>query len=93
MSSSSPAAGFTSPSNEKHKGIADALYAKCRNDFPADHLFYQTDLLKLGVIPGDNVGLLVEVAQSLVNQSLFRLSHGKDDRLVWQVVPKEEAAK
>lgn len=80
-------------SKDHLKELAEVLYAKCSNEFPADHHFYQTDLVKLNVVPGNDIPLLLEVAQSLVNQNLLRLSHGKDDRLVWTVISKEDAAK
>ncbi|KMU79462.1 DNA-directed RNA polymerase 3 subunit RPC6 [Coccidioides immitis RMSCC 3703] len=53
----------------------------------------QQDLLGLGVIPNNDVALLMKCAQSLVAQSLFRLLHGKDDRLAWKVVEQSDAEK
>ena len=48
--------------------LAARLYDECLNTFPADHLFNQQELLGLGVIPKDDIAVLLQCAQSLVNQ-------------------------
>lgn len=73
------------------KKLSAALYAKCVSDFPPDHLFYQQDLLSLGVIPDGNLNLLLECAQLLVQQNLFGIFFGKDDRLAWRVRSQSDA--
>ena len=73
--------------------LAAGLYAECRSTFPPDHLFYQQDLVSLGVIPNNDLSLLMQCAQSLVDQGLFRLLHGKDERLAWKLIAQEDAAK
>jgi len=73
--------------------IASKLYEECRNNYDPDQLFYQQDLLNMGVIPGNDLSLLLQCTQWLVDQKLFRLLHGKDDRLAWKVISQEDAEK
>jgi len=75
------------------KELASKLYDACVEQFDADHSFYQQDLLSVSVIPNDDVMLLLECAQSLVNQKLFRLLEGQNKRLVWRIVAREDAEK
>lgn len=74
-------------------GLASALYEKCLSDFSPDHLFYQQDLSSLGVVPNDDLTLLMKCTQILVDRSLFRLLHGKDGRLAWKVIAQSDAEK
>ncbi|KMP04616.1 DNA-directed RNA polymerase III subunit RPC6 [Coccidioides immitis RMSCC 2394] len=90
---SSSSAGPRAKASKDVNELASVLYDKCISGFSADHLFYQQDLLGLGVIPNNDVALLMKCAQSLVDQSLFRLLHGKDDRLAWKVVEQSDAEK
>ncbi|EEH36392.1 DNA-directed RNA polymerase III subunit RPC6 [Paracoccidioides lutzii Pb01] len=76
-----------------HKELASALYARCLSDFPPDHLFYQQDLLNLGIIPKNDLSLLMKCAQSLVDQSLMRILYGNDDRLAWKIIAQADAEK
>jgi DNA-directed RNA polymerase III subunit RPC6 len=71
--------------------IAAELYEACRTKFPADYLFYQQDLLKLGLIPDNDLALLLQCTQSLVDQNLFRTLQDKDDRLAWKIISQEDA--
>lgn len=73
--------------------LAAKLYDECLNTFPADYFFYQQDLLGLGVIPKDDIAVLLQCAQSLVDQKLFRLHQGKNDRLAWKLISREDAEK
>ncbi|KAJ5109412.1 hypothetical protein N7456_006087 [Penicillium angulare] len=75
------------------KELASQLYDACADQFSTDHTFYQQDLLSLGVIPNDDLSLLLECAQSLVNQKLFRLLEAQNKRLVWRLVGREDAEK
>ncbi|KAJ5929786.1 hypothetical protein N7454_006736 [Penicillium verhagenii] len=75
------------------KELASQLYDACADQFEADHSFYQQDLLSVSVIPNNDVSLLLECAQSLVNQKLFRLLEGQNKRLVWRIVAREDAEK
>lgn len=73
--------------------LASALYDRCISEFSSDHLFYQQDLLSLNVVPDNDLALLLRCTQSLVDQSLFRLLQGKDDRLAWKVIEQSDAEK
>ncbi|PYH43590.1 RPC34 RNA polymerase subunit family protein [Aspergillus saccharolyticus JOP 1030-1] len=69
------------------------LYDACLKNFPPDHLFYQQDLLGLGIVPKNDLALLLQCTQSLVDQKLFRLLQGKNDRLAWKIISREDAEK
>ena len=73
--------------------LAHKLYDACLSNYPSDHLFYQQDLLGLDVVPKDDLALLLQCTQSLVDQKLFRLLHGKNDRLAWKIISREDADK
>lgn len=73
--------------------LASKLYDACLNGFASDHLFYQQDLLKLKLIPKNDVALLLQCTQLLVDQKLFRLLQGKNDRLAWKIISREDAEK
>ncbi|EDN07962.1 DNA-directed RNA polymerase III [Histoplasma capsulatum] len=77
----------------EHKELASALYARCLSNFPPDHLFYQQDLVGLGIIPNNDLSLLMKCAQSLVDQSLMRMLYGNDDRLAWKIIAQSDAEK
>lgn len=73
--------------------LASKLYDACLRNYSSDHLFYQQDLLGLGVVPKNDLALLLQCTQSLVDQRLFRLLQGKNDRLVWKIISREDADK
>ncbi|KAK2743883.1 34-kDa subunit of RNA polymerase III (C) [Myotisia sp. PD_48] len=73
--------------------LATAIYDRCLSDFPQDRLFHQQDLLGLGIIPNDDLSLLLTCTQVLVDQSLFRLLQTKDDRLAWKIIAQSDAEK
>lgn len=75
------------------QSLAMKLYDQCLSSFPADHLFYQQDLLGLGVIPNEDLALLLRCTQILVDQSLLRLLQAKDDRLAWKIIAQSDAEK
>ncbi|CAG8947405.1 unnamed protein product [Penicillium salamii] len=72
--------------------LASKLYDTCVSEFDPDHLFYQNDFLNLKIIPGNDLALLLECAQSLVDQNLFRLLQ-KDGKLTWRLIDREDAEK
>ncbi|KAL1953938.1 hypothetical protein VTO42DRAFT_2016 [Malbranchea cinnamomea] len=80
-------------SSKDPEELASALYEKCVSDFAPDHLFYQQDLMGLGVIPNNDLALLMKCAQILVDKSLLRMLHGRDDRLAWKVIAQSDAEK
>lgn len=84
---------MTSSSGGSAAELASRLYDECLNNFPADHLFYQQDLLGLDVVPGGDLTLLLQCTQLLVDQKLFRLHQGKNDRLAWKLISREDAEK
>lgn len=73
--------------------LASELYDACLGSFVPDQLFYQQDLLGLGVVPNNDLSLLLQCTQSLVDQRLFRLLQGKDERLAWKIISREDAEK
>ncbi|KAL2864933.1 RPC34 RNA polymerase subunit family protein [Aspergillus lucknowensis] len=73
--------------------LASRLYDACISQFSHDHLFYQQDLLGLEILPSNDLPLLLQCTQSLVDQKLFRLLQGKNDRLAWKIIPREDAEK
>ncbi|KAF7594380.1 34-kDa subunit of RNA polymerase III (C) [Aspergillus hancockii] len=73
--------------------LASKIYEHCLNNYPPDQLFYQQDLLGLGIVPKSDLALLLQCTQSLVNQKLFRLLQGKNDRLAWKIISREDAEK
>ncbi|KAI9925728.1 hypothetical protein ASPWEDRAFT_42390 [Aspergillus wentii DTO 134E9] len=74
-------------------GLASKIYEACLGNFSPDHLFYQQDLLGLGIVPKNDLALLLQCTQSLVDQKLFRLLQGKNDRLAWKLISREDAEK
>ncbi|PYI05683.1 DNA-directed RNA polymerase III subunit Rpc34 [Aspergillus sclerotiicarbonarius CBS 121057] len=81
------------PSGASVTELAARLYDACVNQFPSDHLFYQQDLLGLNIVPKNDLALLLQCTQSLVDQKLFRLLQGKNDRLAWKIISREDAEK
>jgi DNA-directed RNA polymerase III subunit RPC6 len=73
--------------------LASRLYDACLSKFAIDHLFYQQDLLGLDILPKNDLPLLLQCTQSLVDQKLLRLLQGKNDRLAWKIIPREDAEK
>ncbi|KAI9680979.1 MAG: 34-kDa subunit of RNA polymerase III (C) [Trizodia sp. TS-e1964] len=73
------------------KELQNALY-QCCSEEDSERLFYQADLMGMGVIPGNDARLLMSCAQALVNEGLLKiLTH--QDTVVWKVVKKEDANK
>ncbi|THC98711.1 hypothetical protein EYZ11_001774 [Aspergillus tanneri] len=79
------------PSGGSVTELASKLYDACLAKFSPDHLFYQQELLGLGIIPKSDLPLLLQCTQSLVDQKLFRLLQGKNDRLAWKIISREDA--
>ncbi|KAL8822997.1 MAG: hypothetical protein Q9191_006278 [Dirinaria sp. TL-2023a] len=73
------------------KELQNALYASCASQ-PADKIFDQHDLLALGVIPRDDLGLLLSCTRQLTKEGLLKVMT-KDGVACWRVVKKEDAAK
>lgn len=92
MASSSAGAAKGGASKDAN-ALANALYDKCISDYSPDHLFYQQDLQKLDVVASHDLALLMQCAQILVDRNLFRMLHGRDDRLAWKVIEQSDAEK
>ncbi|KAJ5109696.1 hypothetical protein N7532_002341 [Penicillium argentinense] len=72
--------------------LASKLYDACADNHDPDTLLYQHDLIDLGVLPSDDIALLLQCTQSLVDQKLFRLHQGQG-RIGWKLIPREDAEK
>jgi DNA-directed RNA polymerase III subunit RPC6 len=70
-SSSGPAAG--SQGDELVQELKTKLYDLCRTTEESSTVFRQDDLLALNVIPDNDVKLLLQVAQRLCDEKLFKL--------------------
>ncbi|KAL3479042.1 RNA polymerase Rpc34 [Aspergillus californicus] len=81
------------PSGGSVTELAARLYEACLEKFPIDHLFYQQELLGLDILPKSDLPLLLQCTQSLVDQKLFRLHQGKNERLAWKLINREDAEK
>lgn len=81
------------PSGSSINELASRLYDECLKRYDSDHLFYQQDLLGLGVIERNNLPLLLQCTQLLVDQKLFRLLQGQNNRLAWKIISREDAEK
>jgi hypothetical protein len=88
----SPGAGLSSSKSTNLTDLPKELYTQCLNRFPPEKLLFQQDLLKLKVIPNDSLEVLVQCAQALTNQNLFRV-YTVNDRIAWRAVKEEDAAK
>ena len=73
------------------KELQNALYASCASQ-PAEKIFDQHDLLALGVIPKDDLGLLLSCTRQLTKEGLLKVMT-KNGAACWRVVKKEDAAK
>lgn len=73
--------------------LASALYEKCVSDFSSDHLFYQHDLMKLGVVSKSDLALLLNCAQILVDRDLFRVHEAREGRIAWKIIAQSDADK
>lgn len=73
--------------------LAAKLYDACLEQFEPDQLLNQQDLFGLGVIPKDELSLLLQVTQSLVDQKLFRTHQVQGGRLAWKLISREDAEK
>ena len=77
--------GYT---EDQIQNLALQLHDQCSSNFPSEHLFYQEDLLGLGVIY--DLQVLLSCTQYLVDQKLLRLLQ-KNNRLAWKVITREDA--
>lgn len=73
------------------KELQNALYARCAN-IGADAVFTQQDLLALGIIPNQDINLLLTCINQLMKEGLLKVLK-KDSAVCWKVIKKEDAAK
>ena len=74
--------------------LKKSLYEAC-TPFTASNprmTFHQSDLLDLEIIPNDSAALLMEVAQALCNDKLFKIVMSGDG-MGWKLRTVEEAKK
>ncbi|KAH8813153.1 RNA polymerase Rpc34 [Xylogone sp. PMI_703] len=74
--------------------LKNAIYEGCTSimeDDP-DAVFHQQDLLDFGVIPKDDVALLLKVAQALADEKLFKIVMDQEG-VGWKYRTQEEAKK
>lgn len=86
--------GLASASSEDSQimNLKEKLYEQCK-EAEAQTVFSQTDLLEYRVIPGDNLSLLLQVAQQLCNEKLFKLVRHASSSAGWVCRSRDDAAK
>ncbi|KAJ5895602.1 hypothetical protein N7495_007293 [Penicillium taxi] len=73
--------------------LASQLYDACSNLYDTDYMISQKDLQALGIIPTNDLDLLLQCTQHLVNQKLFRLLEGQGKTVSWGLVSRGDAEK
>lgn len=73
--------------------LKNAVYEACVPTAELDHkhVFDQHHLLALGIIPNNDIEILLAVAQSLVNEKLFKVV--QSDTMGWRLRSVEDAKK
>lgn len=73
--------------------LKTAVYAACLPTAQLDpkHVFDQNHLIALGIVPGNDVEILLAVAQALVNEKLFKVV--QSDTMGWRLRSVEDAKK
>ena len=71
-------------------GLKAALYEMVKED--VGQMYRQSDLLDLGVIPGNDAVVLLKVAQALVDEKLFKMVHDGAN-IAWMARSQEDAKK
>lgn len=91
--SSTPTPGPST--NQKKHPVGDALYNWCRGqEKDAGEIFTQQELRGSGLIPNDNLHILLEAVQYLCNKRLFKVHDIKGQTAVgYELVEEEVAAK
>jgi hypothetical protein len=77
--------------NDLVTDLKDKLYDCCSEEDPGV-VFRQEDLLQMGVIPSNDLMLLIQVAQRLCDEKLFKLVR-EGTAAGWMCRSKEDAAK
>lgn len=73
--------------------LKNAVYEACLATAELDpkYVFDQHHLISLGIIPANDVDILLKVAQSLVNEKLFKVV--QSDTMGWRLRSVEDAKK
>jgi len=74
---------------------AEALYSWCRENYEIGHVFDQAELLSAGIIPDQDIHILLAATTYLVKNSLFKLHDFKNagGGIGWELISQERAAK
>jgi hypothetical protein len=87
------ATSSTADDSAKLQILKDALYEEMRQHGSETRLFTQNDLLDLGIIPNNNVVLLVRAVQGLTDDKLLVGTTNHHAGLAWRWRSREEAKK
>ncbi len=69
------------------------LYNWCRVNYDEEHILSQKDLLEGDIIPNKDPNVLIKVAQSLIDQRLFRTHDLRSGGIGWKIVSHVSAQK
>lgn len=81
--------------NDQITVLKNRIYEQCA-EYAADDpfvVFRQADLLAMDIIPGDDPGLLMAVAQKLFDEKLFKMVRDGGTTIGWMYRPLEDALK
>ena len=69
----------------------DALYTWCTQNYEPGYVFTQTELLGAGIIPNQELPILLTSVDYLVRKSLFRVHDRAGGGIGWELVDPETA--
>ncbi|KAG4035024.1 hypothetical protein MFRU_002g03730 [Monilinia fructicola] len=90
--SSRAATGAAAP-EDKTTALKKLLYDECFQTFDENPTFFQDDLLEFGVLPNDDVSMLLAVTQALTNEKLFKVVQDPQRGIGWKLRTEDEAKK
>lgn len=74
--------------------IAEALYTWCCTNHEFGHVFNQDELLASGIIPKDEIQVLLDAVTHLTQKSLLRTHDVRGSGgIAWELVSQERAEK
>lgn len=84
----------TSGPSTRKNALGDAIYEWARSAKDAGDVFTQPEIFTSGLIPDNELKLLLDAAQYLVNRRLFRAVDIKGQQGIgWELVEETAAAK
>ncbi|KAI9648115.1 34-kDa subunit of RNA polymerase III (C) [Ciborinia camelliae] len=89
--SSRAAPGAAAAPEDKTAALKKLLYDDCFLSFDENPTFFQEDLLELGILPNDDVTILLAVTQGLTNDKLFKVVQDAQRGIGWKLRTQEEA--